>query len=209
VDDLRLAGNTIYLTDAGVPALIVLDKQTGRGRRVLENDPSTTARRSLYAEGTALTTPDGQPVRVHADQIEVSPDGRLLYFQTASGPLYRIETRYLLDPQLPAAEISRHVQLFFDTPSTGGTAIDAAGNLYVADANHQRILKITPDAQATTLLEDKRLLWPDALWIDNHGNLWIPAAQLNRIARLHGGVDTFQPPVFIYKLPIGAKPFRS
>ncbi|WP_212744862.1 L-dopachrome tautomerase-related protein [Hymenobacter jeollabukensis] len=209
VDDLRLAGNTIYLTDAGVPALIVLDKQTGRGRRVLENDASTTARRPLYAEGTALTTPAGQPVRVHADQLEVSPDGRLLYFQTASGPLYRIETRYLLNPQLPAAELSRHVQLFFDTPSTGGTAIDAAGNLYVADANHQRILKITPDAQATTLLEDKHLLWPDALWIDNHGNLWIPAAQLNRLARLHGGVDAFQPPVFIYKLPIGAEPFRS
>lgn len=209
VDDLRLAGNTIYLTDAGVPALIILDKQTGQGRRVLENDPSTTARRPLYAEGTPLTTPTGQPVLVHADQLEVSPDGRHLYFQSASGPLYRIETRYLLDPHLPAAELSRHVQLFYDTPSTGGTAIDAAGNLYVADANHQRILKITPDAQATTLLEDKRLRWPDALWIDNHGNLWIPAAQLNRLALLHGGQDAFQPPVYIYKLPIGAKPFRS
>jgi len=209
VDDLRLSGNTIYLTDAGVPALIILDKQTGQGRRVLENDASTTARRPLYAEGTKLTSPDGQPVLVHADQLEVSPDGRRLYFQSASGPLYRIETRYLLDPQLPAAELSQHVQLFYDTPSTGGTAIDAEGNLYVTDADHQRILKITPDARATTLLEDKRLLWPDALWIDNHGNLWIPAAQLNRLARLHGGVDTFKPPVHIYKMPIGAKPFRS
>jgi hypothetical protein len=146
---------------------------------------------------------------VHADQLEVSPDGRYLYFQSASGPLYRIETRYLLDPHLPAAELSQHVQLFCDTPSTGGTAIDAEGNLYVTDVNHQRILKITPDAQATTLLEDKRLLWPDALWIDNHGNLWIPAAQLNRVAALHGGVEAFQPPVYIYKLSIGAKPFRS
>lgn len=209
VDDLQLAGNTIYLTDAGVPALIILNKQTGQGRRVLENDPSTTARRPLYAEGTPLTTPAGQPVLVHADQLEVSPDGRHLYFQTASGPLYRIETRYLLDPHLPTTELSRHVQLFYDTPSTGGTAIDAEGNLYVTDANHQRILKITPGAHATTLLEDKRLLWPDALWIDNHGNLWIPAAQLNRLARLHGGHDMFQPPVYIYKLPIGAKPFRS
>jgi sugar lactone lactonase YvrE len=209
VDDLRLAGKTIYLTDAGVPALIVLDKQTGQGHRVLENDPSTTARRPLYAEGTPLTTPTGQPVLVHADQLEVSPDGRHLYFQSASGPLYRIETRYLLDQYLPAAELSRHVQLFYDTPSTGGTAIDAEGNLYATDVNHQRILKITPDAQATTLLEDKRLLWADALWIDNHGNLWIPAAQLNRVAALHGGVEAFQPPVYIYKLPIGARPFRS
>ena len=209
VDDLRLLGNTIYLTDAGVPALVVLDKQTGRGRRVLEHDSSTTARRPLYAEGRELTTPDGKPVRVHADQLEVSPDGKYLYFQPACGPLARVETRYLNDPQLPAAELSRRVQPFYDSPSTGGTAIDAAGNLYLTDTNQKRLLRITPAGQATVLLADERLLWPDALWLDNRGNLWIPAAQLNRIPLLHGGTDAFRPPVYIYKLPLGVKPFRS
>jgi len=209
VDDLRFLGHTIYLTDAGAPALVVLDKQTGRGRRVLENDPSTTARRPLYAEGMQLTTPAGPPVLVHADQLEVSPDGRYLYFQPLSGPLCRVETRYLNDPHLPAAELSRRVEPFYDTPTTGGTAIDAAGNLYVSDVNARRILKISPAGQMTVLLQDPRLLWCDAMWLDNHGNLWLPAAQLNRLPSLHGGVDAFRPPVFIYKLPIGATPFRN
>jgi sugar lactone lactonase YvrE len=209
VDDLRMLGNVIYLTDAGAPALIVLDKTTGQGRRVLENDPSTTDRRPMLAEGVPLTKPDGQPVLVHADQLEVSPNGKYLYFQPASGPLYRVETRYLNDRQLPATALSQRVQLFFDTPTTGGTAIDADGNLYVTDANKKRLLKITPQAQATVLLQDERLIWPDALWIDRHGNLWIPCAQLNRVPSLHGGTNAVQPPIFIYKLPLGVQPFRS
>lgn len=209
VDDVRFLGNTLYLSDAGAPALLVLDKQTGQGRRVLENDPSTTARRPLYAEGGQLTTPGGQPVLVHADQLEVSPDGRYLYFQPLSGPLCRVETRYLNDPKLPAAALSRRVEPFYDTPTTGGTAIDAAGNLYVSDVNARRLLKITPAGQMTVLLQDPRLLWCDALWLDSSGNLWLPAGQLNRLPGLHGGVDAFRSPVFIYKLSIGAKPFRS
>lgn len=209
VNDVRFFGPTIYLTDAGAPALVVLDKQTGRGRRVLENDSSTTARRPLYAEGQRLTTPAGEPVRVHADQLEVSPDGKYLYFQPACGPLARVETRYLTDAALPAAALSRRVTAFYDTPSTSGTTMDAAGNLYVADANEQRILRISPDAHATVLVQDKRLLWPDALWLDKQGSLWIPAAQLHRLAPLHGGVEAFTPPVYIYRLALGAKPFRS
>jgi sugar lactone lactonase YvrE len=209
VDDVRFQDNTIYLTDAGDPALVVLDKTTGEGRRVLEHDTSTTDRQPLYAEGRKMTSPDGQPVLVHVDQLEVSPDGKYLYFQPVSGPLSRIETRFLRDSHLPAAELSRQVQPFYPTPTTGGTAIDAAGNLYVTDVDKKQILRITPAGQASTLVQDERLIWADALWIDKLGNLWIPAAQLNRQASLNGGINAFKPPVYIYKLPIGAKPFRS
>jgi hypothetical protein len=98
---------------------------------------------------------------------------------------------------------------FSTRPPRAGTAIDDAGNLYVTDVNKKRLLKITPQAQGTTLVQDERLIWPDALWIDNHGNLWIPCAQLNRVPSLHGGQDAVKPPILIYKLPLGVKPFRS
>ena len=209
VDDVRFQDNTIYLTDAGDPALVVLDKATGEGRRVLEHDSSTTDRRPLYAEGRKMTAPDGQPVLVHVDQLEVSPDGKYLYFQPVSGPLSRVETRFLRDPHLSAVELSQQVQPFYSTPTTGGTAIDAAGNLYVTDVDKKQILRITPTGKASTLVQDERLIWADALWIDKLGNLWIPAAQLNRQASLNGGVNAFKPPVYIYKLPLGVKPFRS
>lgn len=42
VDDIRFHGHKDYLTDAGVPGIIVLDLQTGNTRRVLDHDKSTT-----------------------------------------------------------------------------------------------------------------------------------------------------------------------
>ena len=42
--------------------------------------------------------PDGAPVYVHADQLEVSPDGAALFYQSCTGPLWRVPTRLLDDP---------------------------------------------------------------------------------------------------------------
>ncbi|MDF2852955.1 MAG: major royal jelly protein [Sphingobacterium multivorum] len=105
IDDLRISGNTICLTDAGEPALIILNKTTGKGRRVLENHPSTTDNLPIKAEGKIMKDEKGNKVRIHADQLELSPDGKWLYFQPASGPLWRIETKYLNDENLSEKEL--------------------------------------------------------------------------------------------------------
>ena len=149
---------------------------------------------------------DGKPVYIHADQLEVSPDGRWLYYQPCWGPLYRIETRWLGDPSLASAELAKHVEKFADTPSTGRTAIDAAGNLYISDTDRQRILKIAPDGSTSTLVEDPRLFWVDAMWVDRDGFLWMPAAQLNRMAPFQGGVSKVGFPMKVYKLRINYGP---
>ena len=95
----------------------------------------------------------------------------------------------------------------YDTPSTGGTAIDAGGNLYVSDVNQHRILKITPEKRISVLLSDPRLIWADALWIDSQGNLWIPQAQLSRLASFNGGVSRVQLPFYIFRMPTNARQF--
>lgn len=208
VDDIRFNGRRAYLTDAGRPGLIVLDLDTGEARRVLDRDPSTVAARPLVAEGKPLTDPNGKPVVIHADQLEVSPDGRWFYYQPCSGPMARIETRYLDDPALEDAALRGHVEPFADTGSTGGTAIDASGTIYASDTDRSRILKITPSGQISTLIADPRLVWVDAMWIDDTGGLWIPAAQINRTRAMNGGVDAVAYPTVIYRLPIGAAPVR-
>ncbi len=76
VDDVRFNGDRAYLTDARPPGRIVLDLVSGRARRALDGDASTTARRAIRAEGRELRDPQGEPVFVQADQLEVSPDGR-------------------------------------------------------------------------------------------------------------------------------------
>jgi sugar lactone lactonase YvrE len=209
VDDLRFHGDMIYVTDAGAPALILLNQKTGQSRRVLEDDSTTTARRPMVGEGKVMLKPDGSQVKLHADQMEVSPDGKYYYFQTAAGPMYRVETPYLDNFNVSSAEIAKHVHYFFNSPTCGGTTIDAAGNLYVADANQKRVLKVTPQGQSSTLVQSPDLIWVDAMWIDKGGNLWMPVPQMNRTAGFQRGVESVKFPVHLYKLPIGAQPFRD
>ena len=208
VDDIRFNGDHAYLTDAGQPGLIVVDLRTGRMWRALDGDRSVTAERTLMAEGRPLVNPQGKPVVIHADQLEVSPEGDTLYYQPCTGPMYRIATRFLDDPGLVDAERRQHVALFAETPSTGGTAIDASGTLYLSDTERSRILKITPDGAVSTLVEDARLAWVDAMWIDDTGNLLLPAAQLNRTPAQNHGVDAVKLPTVVYRMAIGAVPVR-
>jgi len=206
-DDIRFNGATAYITDAGEPALIVLNLHSGKARRVLDGDPSTTDDLPILADGKVLKQQDGLGLRVHADQLEVSPDGRYLYFQPASGQMARIETRWLKKPKLSAAELASHVDRnWANTPSTGGTAIDAKGTIYTSDTNHRSILTVTPDGKISTLISDPRLVWIDAMWIDHDKFLWMPATQLNLTPGFTGGKNEVKYPVWIYKMKIGAGP---
>lgn len=208
IDDIRFHGPIGYITDAGSPGLIVLDLKSGSAHRVLDNQKSTTDSRPMMAEGRVMRKPDGSDLLIHADQQEVSPNGKYLYFQPCSGPLNRIETRYLDDPGFPKDQLSAHISIFANTPTTGGTAIDADGNIYSSDTDKRRVLKIDPQGHISTLISDPRLVWVDAMWIDDKGNLIMPAAQMERIAPFHGGTSGVQPPFITYMLPIGAQPIR-
>ena len=209
IDDLRMFGNFIYLTDAGDPALVVMDKQSGQGYRVLEGSAFTTDKLPLVAEKKVMRTTDGKQLRIHADQLEVSPDGTYLYFQPASGPLYRIETAYLQHPENNSKGIEPYVIKWFDTPTTGGTAMDADGNIYISDVNHSAIIRLDAHGIIETIIQDSKLLWGDALWIDKDGFLWIPVGQLNRLAPFQGGQSKLEPPLVIYKIDIKATPLRT
>ncbi len=206
IDDIRFNGERAYITDVGEPGLIVLDLRSGEVRRVLDGDPSTTARRPMYANGKIQYEADGKERVAHADQLEVSPDGKYLYYQPCPGPMARIETRWLDDPSLAPAELAGHVERWWDAPTCGGTAIDARGNLYFSDTNQQRILKVTPEKEVSTVVADPRLQWSDAMWIDEQGFLWMPATQQNRTPGFTGGKQEVQYPVWIYKMQIDAKP---
>jgi sugar lactone lactonase YvrE len=206
IDDIRFNGDRVYITDAGEPGLVVFDRATGTARRVLDEHASTIDQRDMYADGTLLVTEKGKPLRVHADQLEVSPDGKFLYYQSSSGPLSRIATALLDDPSTDATTLASAVEAFFDSPTTGGTVIDAEGNIYLSDTDKRRILRISPSGESSVLIEDPRLIWSDAMWIDAEGWLWIPATQQNRTPGFAGGAMQVEYPVWIYRMQIGIGP---
>jgi sugar lactone lactonase YvrE len=160
------------------------------------------------AEGKPVRDPAGKAVNIHADHLEVSPDGRWFYYQPANGQLARIETRFLDDPDVSETIRAAKVTSFAATPSTGGTAMAADGTIYLSDAEHSAILSISPEGKIDTVITDARLAWVDAMWIDDAGRLLLPASQLSRTAGLNGGKDAVERPINLYALDIGAKPLR-
>ncbi len=200
IDDIRFNGDHAYVTDAGAPGLLVVDLRAGTMRRVLDRDPALTAQRPVLVDGEVLKGPDNKPVMIHADQLEVSPDGRRLYVQPLCGPMSRVDTALLDDPKTPPATLSAGISFWYDTPALGGTAIAPDGTLYLNDLENDSILSLSPDRVLTQLVRDPRLHWADAPFLSPKGTLFVPVPQLDRAAFFHHGHAQIQFPVLLLTL---------
>lgn len=212
LDDVRfnLASGKMYATDAGSPGLIVTDYESGISRRVLEAVPGVTQGATpVSAEGAYVHAAMGGFEYIHADQLEVSPDSKTFYFQPSNGGMSQIPTKWLdqayYNSSLAGDVLATYAQPYALTPSTGGTAIDARGNIYVSDTDSQRIITVHPNGTKTLLVQDPRLLWIDAMWI-NGTKLWMPAAQLNRGTPFGNGKSNITKPLHVYTIDIGVGP---
>jgi len=202
VDDVRFHGNHAYLTDAGDAGLIVLDLDSGKARRVLNDSPGThaTPGREIVLDGNVIRAPDGSALQVQVDPLEVSPDGQWFYFASLEGPWSRVETRWLDDASLSDAELQKHVEPWIDLPPVGGTTMDHQGNLYFTDLAANALRRVTPDRKIETILVDARLHWVDAPTIDKNGSLYLPVPQMDRVALFHNGQSQIQWPVQLFRL---------
>lgn len=208
VDDIRFKGEIGYLTDAGRPGLIVLDTLTGRARRVLDDHPSTTAPadRPIILDGTVLKSPDGSPLRVHSDPLELSPDATWLHYGALTGPWSRIETRWLDDAGLSPTELAAKVEPWADLPPVGGTAMAANGDLYFTDLAADALKRRAADGTVTTIVKDQRLHWVDAPFIDQAGAIWLPVPQMDRVALFNAGASKLRWPIQLFRIDLGLKP---
>ncbi|MCX8999899.1 major royal jelly family protein [Rhizobiaceae bacterium BDR2-2] len=207
INDLRFDAENIYVTDSGAGAILVHNLESGRTLRRLADHASTKAspERPPYGEGGQLLQhADGSPFVVHADQLEISPDGHWLYYQAVTGPLYRVPTTALRDESLSEEALAEQVEFFYDTPTLMGTGMDDAGNIYMAEFGNPRITVLSPDGTLRVLAEDDRLWGPDALFISEQREIYIPCPQLGRHAANRGpdGEDAVVLPYTIYKVAL-------
>lgn len=204
VDDIRFHGSQAYLTDAGNPGIIVLDLASGKSRRVLDHDPSTVASgdRPIVVDGAILRAPGGASLKVHSDPLELSPDGKWLFYGPLSGPWWRVPTEALDNPTLAPERLARLVEPFADLPPTGGTTMDAAGNLYFSDLATDAIRVRRKDGTIDTIARDPRLHWVDAMYIDDRGRLWMPAAQIDRVALFQKGKTRVKRPIELLSIAL-------
>lgn len=205
MNDLRISGTMMYVTDSGLGAIIAHDMATGATVRRLAGKPSV-----LHTPGKPLLTHEGQPLEdengkrplVHADMLEVTADGRWLYFCTPTGPLRRIETAALRDPAIDDDALEAKVETVAQIPTIMGTAIDTLGNLYYTDAENRRIVLRTPAGETATLIQDDRLIDGDAMFITADRHLYIPAAQTEGMSGFNRGRNGLRPPWTIFRLAL-------
>ena len=199
LDDIRFHAGQAYITDAGAAGLIVLDLATGGARRLLDGDPSTTAQRPIVVDGETVRGADNKPVMLHAGPLEVTPDGKYLYYQPLPGPMFRIPTSLLDDAKASPQSVSAGAEFWYDTPALGGTAIAPDGTLYLDDVEHDSVLSLSPSRALATILHDPRLHWAAAPFLAA-GRLTLPVAQLDRAAAFHHGKSQIQLPVQLFSL---------
>ena len=183
LNDVRFSpdGSYAYLTDAGVKgALVVVDLQNGTARRVLDGHPSTQAEKNVVVkiDGQELRRPDGRGVEFAADSIALSPDGRTLYWKALTGrTLYRISTDALENPRLSEKDIEARVERVAETEPTDGLWINERGQLYLS-AIEQDAVKVRDGDRVTTLVQDKRLRWPDTFSEGPDGIIYVTSSRI-------------------------------
>jgi len=183
LNDVRFSpdGRHAYLTDAGAKgALVVVNIQSGKARRVLDGHPSTQPERDVVVktDGHELRRPDGRGVEFAADSIALSPDGRTLYWKALTGrTLYRIATDALENPRLSAKDVEARVERVAETEPTDGLWIDGRGRLYLS-AIEQDAVKVLDGDGTTTLVQDKRLRWPDTFSEGPDGTIYVTSSRI-------------------------------
>ncbi|TDG22967.1 hypothetical protein EYW47_16270 [Paraburkholderia silviterrae] len=204
IDDIRIHGRHAYMTDAGAGAIMVLDLDDGSVRRRFDGEAFTKALPDarIVVNAKVLKMRDGTPLKVNADDLELSADGKYFYFAPLTGPMYRIETRYLDNARLSDAQLARHVVKWFDMPAVGGTAMARDGTLYFTQLDENALKRRNPDGSVTLMVRDSRLRWVDAPFLDGKGYIYLPAAQLDGVTVLNHGQSTMTMPIYLYKVQL-------
>lgn len=210
LDDIRFNGDVAYLTDCGNASIIAIDLVSGSGRRLLQDTPSTYGYMPTGGEGYLMRNSTGGFNFIHADQLELSPDGKYLHYQPTSGGMSRIATKYLnaalFNASYPDSDVIANVEPYAGTECSGSTATDANGNIYISDTNRLDILKISPNGTTEVFIHDERLVWVDGMWLDGNETLWLPAAQFNRAPEWHNGTNLIKKPIQIFSVKVDAGP---
>ncbi len=184
----------IYISDTADhvnSAIIVLDLDTGRARRVLEGSAFTRAEDTpMVIDGREVLL-GGNPAKIGINPITVDPTNTWVYFAPMTGSaMYRVRTVDLLDESLSDADLEARVERYGDKPISDGSTVDAAGNVYITAMTDNAIGVTKPDGTYEVLFQsDEGLPWPDGFSMGVDGFVYATVNELHRSPVLNGGED--------------------
>ncbi|MEM8483942.1 MAG: L-dopachrome tautomerase-related protein [Bacteroidota bacterium] len=208
MNDLQVSsdGQTIYIADVSFwrqnPALVVYDIESKEARRLLEGHESVVAQdwivrtdiKDMVFVGGLVALKPG------VDGLALSKDDAWLYYgaMTHDG-LYRVRTADLLDQTLDAATLGSRVERVGTKPLNDGLTIDVDNNVYITAVEHNGVIRMNPDGNLESLIDDDRVRWADGISYGGDGYIYftdsaIPDLMLQ--SRAH--IDA-RAPFYIYR----------
>jgi sugar lactone lactonase YvrE len=192
LNDVRIAKGHAFLTESGLGAILTVDLNTGRVRRLLAASKKTKAvpGRTAVVDGRRVLGPDGNPPVVNADDIEITPDKNWLYFgMPMGGDLWKVKVDDLLDESLDEKALDARVHDEGPIIPIGGIYMLPNGSLLLSDLEKHALQLRAPDGKLTLLAQSKWLDSPDAMSLDKDGRIYIAASQAGRSPGGNHGVD--------------------
>lgn len=206
LNDVRFAHGFAFISDSGIGAIVVLNLETGKVRRLLENHASTKAEPDVVPVigGRPWKFADGTVPQVHSDGIAIDPKRELVYYKALVGrTLYRVPIAALLDESLSPEALGDRVESVAVTEPTDGLEFDAQGNLYLTSLEWNAIKVLRPGGRIEVFARAVDFLWPDTIAISRDGDLLFTAAQFHLMPAFNGGEDKRTPPYKVFRLKLG------
>lgn len=202
---IDVAHGAIFLADFGAkagPALIVVDLDTGRARRVLAGHPSVQAEDiPMVIDGYEVTlgpSAEAEPARIGVNPIAMGPTNTWVYYGAMHGDdVWRVRATDLLDESLSADDLEARVERYGSKPVSDGITVDADGNVYVSDLTEGAIGVTRPDGDYQSYVRDNRIEWPDGFAAGPDGWIYVTINKLHLTPMLNKGRDEAQPPFYL------------
>ena len=202
MNDLRFHGNVMYITDSGLGGLIVHDMDTGKTIRRLSGQSVVKASKANIPDILANIKGNQHFTPPNSDMVEVTADGKWLYWASPTGPLYRVQTEKLRDSSLPDTELASMVERISDISFSGGCCMDSLGNIYFSETITHQITVLSPSGKKAVLLSDPTIVRPDGSFISADRYLYIPIKKPITTRDTADSIEKPRPVFVTYRVPL-------
>ncbi len=202
----------VYIADVGgahEPAIVVVDIGKNTSRRFSGHPSLSPENVDLEVEDKVITIADAEgqqkPARIGINPITISADKEMLFYGAMNGTnWYRVPAR-LFREGADDASIAAAVMKAGPKPVSDGASTDAEGNHYFTNVGRNAIDVLKPGGTLHHLVQDDRVIWPDALSFGPESWLYIAVNQLNRAPAFNDGREMGGPPFMIMRVWTGTR----
>lgn len=185
------------------PAFIVVDLETGKSRRVLESAQQLMPEdRNIVIEASLLAskTESGETnsLRFGLNPIAIDDEFEWVYFGAFTGTqVYRLPASTLADNNASDRDLQNTIEVYGPKNPSDGIAYAPGVGILATDLENSAIGLTTP-GHYQTLIEDKKLSWPDSLAVSN-GYIYITQDQLHQHPAFSQGLGNAKAPYTLYR----------